>query len=621
VAVPAAQVPAVADQCIALGVKALQVFSAGFGEKVGGKKAEAALVAKARAAGMRILGPNSLGLFNTVDGFFGTFATALDGAWPRPGNVGVVTQSGAFGSYFFGMAQQRGLGFSHFVATGNEADVDLADCIAFLADDPATHIIVTAMEGCRDGRKLATALLRARRAGKRVLAMKVGVSDIGARAAATHTGALSGQDEVFSAVLRDCGAVRLSSLEGLVDAAYAAHIGPLPEGRDILVTTTSGGIGVLLADAAEGAKLSLPPISDTALADIRKLATLADGHNPVDMSAGVLGDLGIYARIAERALSDRRYHAAICYLAHVARNPAHWAQLKKPLFALRARYPSMPFVAVLLADQAISAELEAHGFMVFADPTRSVRAIGALVEPEVLFAPRPNGCDRPQYKLSGSISTELDAAVELGARGVPFAPQALARNEDEALAAAQHIGYPVVLKVVSPDIQHKTEAGGVVLGIDNASALQRALPEMLQRVLAFKPEARIEGYIVARQLGGGAELLVGTRLDVVFGPVIIVGSGGVLTELVRDVQVRLAPIGAAAARDMLMGTRAGRLARGFRDRQPADIEAVARLIATLSEIAWVNRETVESIEINPVLALADGAFALDALVTYQGEIS
>jgi acyl-CoA synthetase (NDP forming) len=620
VAVPARQVPAVAEQCIAREVKALQVFSAGFGEGREGRAAETRLAAMARRAGMRVLGPNSLGLFNTADGFFGTFATALDGAWPRTGRVGVATQSGAFGSYFFGLAQRRGLGFSHFVATGNESDVDLADCIDFLAEDADTGLIVTAMEGCRDGRRLAAALLAARRAGKRVLAMKVGVSKAGAQAATTHTGALSGEDRVLDAVLRDCGAFRASSLGQLVDTAYAASIGPLPAGRDLLVVTTSGGIGVLVADVAEASGLCLPQIADAALDDIRAIAALADGGNPVDTSAGILGDLGAYARIAERALAEGPFDTVICFLAHIARNPAHWAQLRGPLYELRARYPDIAFAAVLLADDEIVADLEAHRFTVFADPSRAVGALAALVQPAV--EPSPPALQPPKQPgrmLHTPLATEPEAVAALSAQGITFVAQAFVRDAVEAERVAHWLGFPLVVKVVSPDIPHKTEAGGVMLGIASDIALREAFAATRARVLAFKPDARIDGFIVARQLVGGVEVLVGTKCDAVFGPVVTVASGGVLTELVRDVAVRLAPVDAAAARRMLLATRAGQLVQGFRGRPAADIDALVRMIVILSEIAWANRTRVASIELNPVLALPEGAFALDCLVAMQGE--
>lgn len=622
IALPAAQALAAVRECIARGVPAVQVFSA--------EVDLAPVLDAARAAGTRLLGPNSLGLFNAVDGFFGTFATALDGAWPvaagAGGGIGVATQSGAFGSYFFGLAQQRGLRFSHFVATGNEADIDVADCVAWLATDAATSLIVIALEGCKDGRRLVAALQAARAMGKPVLAMKVGVSAAGAQAAATHTGAMAGADAVFDAALRDAGAVRLTTLEALVDAAYVASTGPRPATRELLVVTTSGGIGVLCADAAEAVSMALPPISDGAHAAIRSLAPLADGRNPVDTSAGILGDLSLYARIADAALADRPCGAVLCYLAHVARNPVHWAQLREPLLALRARHPQRAFAAVLLADEAIAADLELHRIAVFADPTRAVAALAALAPlhglPAAAALPAASsevpGAARPGLHLAGALATEADAKRALAALGVPFAPERHVRDADEAAAAARNIGWPVVLKVVSRDVPHKTEAGGVVLGLADEAALRAALATMVERVTRHVPGAAIEGFCVARQLAGGVEVLVGTHNDSVFGPTLTVGLGGIHTELWRDVQMRLAPVTADQAVQMLHATRAGALLRGWRGAPAADLPALAALIARVSEIAWANRGHIAGIELNPVLARPDGVWALDAWVASKG---
>jgi acyl-CoA synthetase (NDP forming) len=619
VAVPAAHVLGVIDECVARGVKAVQIFSAGFGEGHEAARQKAALLERTRAAGLRVLGPNSLGLFNTAQGFFGTFATALDGAWPKAGGIGVATQSGAFGSYFFGMAQQRGLGFSHFVATGNEWDVDVADCIAFLAADPATHLIVTAMEGCRDGRKLAAALLAARAAGKRVLAMKVGVSAAGAQAAATHTGSLSGGDRVFDAVLRDTGTYRAQTLQALVDAAYVASVGPLPAGRRLLVVTTSGGIGVLSADAAEAAALELPTLGDAAMQDIREIAPLADGRNPVDTSAGILADLSAYARIAERAVAAAPCDAVLCYIAHIARNPSHWAQLRDPLLALRGAHANKAFAVVGLADGAITSDLEQHGFAVFTDPSHAVHALAACAPPMAAGADSEAGLNVQPAAFSArivreAVASEHEAKAALGRQGIVFAPERFVTDADEAAKAAAALGWPVVLKIVSPDIAHKTEAGGVVLGIADEASLRAAVPAMRERVLAHCPGARIDGFIVARQLRGGVELLVGTQDDPVFGPVITVGAGGVLAELIADVSVRLAPVDQRQALSMLGSTRLARLLEGFRGAPGADTEALARQIVVLSEVAWANRERLDGIDLNPVLALPDGAYALDALI-------
>lgn len=632
VAVPPAQVLPLARDCAHLGVRALQIFSAGFGEGTGeaGARAQAELRALVRAGGMRVLGPNSLGLFNTAAGYYGTFATALDGAWPQAGSVGVATQSGAFGSYFFGMAQAQGLGFSHFVATGNEADVDVADCVDWLVHDSATRLIVMAMEGCREGRKLARALQAARAAGKPVLAMKVGTSAAGAQAAATHTGSLTGEDRVFDAVLRDSGARRLDSLQSLVDAACVATIGPLPTNRELLIVTTSGGIGVLAADAAEHGGLALPGISDAALADVRAIAPLADGRNPVDTSAGILGDLSAYARIAQRALADQPVGAVLCFLAHITRNPAHWAQLRGPLFELRAAHAGIPFVAVALADADVTADLRAHGFTVFSDPTHAVRALAVLApqgrlpsdamsrvhspaEPADLVG-TDGATDTQAARLAGPLDTESAAKQALAAHGIRFAPEAVVHDANAAVQAARRIGWPVVLKVVSPDIAHKTEVGGVRLGIEDDAALRQALADMQAQVRARQPDARIDGWLVARQLSGGVEVLVGTQCDPVFGPVVAVGWGGVMAELMDDVRMALAPVTAAQARELLGATRVGRLLQGWRGASAADMDTLATQIETLSQLAWAHRDQVHSIDLNPVLALPDGAFAVDALV-------
>ena len=599
------------------------------GEGAGQQAAREALQACLHGSRTRLLGPNSLGLFNTADRFFGTFATALDGAWPRAGAIGVATQSGAFGSYFFGLAQRRGLGFSHFVATGSEWDVDVADCIDFLVRDPATRVIVMAVEGCRDGRKLARALQAAAQAGKPVLAMKVGVSAAGARAAATHTGALAGEDCVFDAVLRGAGAHRAQSLHELVSAAYLASIGPMPTGRDLLVVTTSGGIGVLAADAAQALSLDLPELSTQALDDVRRIAPLADGHNPLDTSAGILGDLSAYAWITQRALQDRPFDAVLCFMAHIARNPAHWQQLRGPLFELRQRHPDIGFVAVLLADAPATAELEAAGFAVFDEPTEAIAALAACAgrgragrEAAVSAGPVQPG-DEPASDASawdvpawpeGSVATETDARAVLAHLGVPFPPVRQVVAAGDLPGAAREVGYPLVLKVVSPDLPHKTEVGGVALDIRDDESLLHAAATMRQAISAREPRARIEGFAVSAQVGQGVEVLVGTRTDPVFGPVVTVGSGGVLAEWHADTATALAPLDEQEALRLIARTRVDRLLQGWRGAPASDRRALARLVARLSHIASRHRDRAAEIELNPVRVLPEGLWALDALV-------
>lgn len=618
VAVPAGAVDDALADCREAGVRAVQVFSTLPAAGEGSAAADDRLRAYAAASGIRVLGPNCLGLFTTDAGFFGTFATALDGAWPRAGNVAIATQSGAFGSYFFGIAERRGLGISTFVSTGNEADVSLAECLGYLADDPFTRVIVLALEGCRDGTRLRAALAQARAAGKCVIALKVGTSPAGVRAAATHTGALTGGDSVFDAVFEAAGAFRARSLEEAADVAYLASAAPALRGDRLAIATTSGGIGVLLADAAEARGFALPEMPATAQAEIAARVPLAAGSNPLDTSTGILHDPGLYADLVEVMLTRMPVDAVLCFFAHLGRNPAHWEKLRARLYALRKRFPGLPFVAVLLADEALTGELEEAGFAVFADPTRAVAALAAY-RTFAVTADEPAVRSPARRRLEGTLTSEPDAAAALHAAGIPFPPFAVAHRASDAARLAKSLGFPVVLKVVSPDLPHKSDVGGVELDLRSARAVRAAYGRLLARVRSAAPGARIDGVMVASQRASGVELLVGTHTDPVFGPVVALGAGGVLSELLDDVVCRPAPVTPAQAREMLERTRISRLCHGFRGRAAVDIDAVAHLVARLSEIAVDSADRIAAIDLNPVLARADGACALDALIDTRGE--
>jgi acyl-CoA synthetase (NDP forming) len=622
IALPA---PAVADalaQCAAKGVRAVQVFAAGFGEAdESGRAAQAALVAASRAARIRLLGPNSLGLFNVALGFFGTFSTALDGAWPQPGGVSFATQSGAFGSYACALAQARGLGLASFVATGNEADVDVAECIAYLARDPATRVIVATFEGCRDGRKLMAALELARAERKAVIVMKAGASEAGAAAIATHTGSLAGADAVYDAVFRQCNAYRARTLDELVDVAYLAAQGPLPAGRRLGAITTSGGIGVLIADAAAERKLALPPLPASGAARVKALLPYAGAANPLDTSAALIADFGLYARALEVLLDEAGVDAVLGYLAHAGRNPVHFGALEGPLLALRRRHPDKPFVLCLLCTAEIRARLEAGGFAVFEEPTRAVAAIaGAAAIAAGFEAPRdalPAGAKRATLP-SGPLN-EADAKAVLADAGVPVLPERLARSADEARAAAAALGVPVAMKVASPDLPHKSDAGGVRLGVATPADAARAYDGIVAAVRRARPDARVDGVLVAPMLAGGVETILGVARDPVFGPVAMFGLGGVHVEVLKDVAFRAAPFGEATARAMIAETLAAKFLAGVRGAPPADLDALAATLARLAAFADANADRIAGIDINPYVALPVGGFALDALVVPHQE--
>ncbi len=613
IAVPAEQAMAAFEDCVAVGVKSVVMFSAGFGEAgAAGMAMQRQLMQRAHSAGIRVLGPNSLGMFNVAPGVFNTFTISLDTSWPEPGGIAMVSQSGAFASYCYALAEQRGLRFGALVATGNEADVDVAECIGYFAEDPATRVIMAYREGCKNGPALIAALRAARARGKPVIVVKVGASEAGAAAAASHTGSLAGADAVFDAVFRDCGAYRAHSLDEMIDAAYAASIGTPARGRRLAVVTTSGGVGAMLADAASAAGLELPVIADESQVRIKTLLPLSELRNPVDTTAQIVTDTSLFARVMDEVLEHTAFDIVIAFLAQAGLSRRHFDPLRDKLFALRRRHPHIPFIMTLATTPDIRAELEAEHFLVFEDPVRALsaaRALALMVQPVT-----PAHAPVPPERLPPGPLNEIAAARLLAEAGIPMAGANLARTADEAVTLANGIGYPVVLKIVSDDIAHKTDAGGVLLRVPDAAAVRAGFAAIMAAVGAAAPEARLDGILVAPHIAGGVEIILGAKTDPVFGPVVIVGLGGILVELFADSSLRLAPVTEAEARIMIADTRAGKLLAGRRGAAPGDIGALARAVAALSRFAAAHAEDIESIDINPLVVSATGVIGLDALI-------
>lgn len=617
IAVPAKLVLPALEQCVAARISAVQIFTAGFAEAgEEGRALQAKLVGLASANGVRLLGPNTLGIFGVADGFFGTFATALDGAWPRKGTVAIATQSGAFGSYAFALASARGIGFSYFVATGNEGEIDVADCIAWLADDPSTKVILASLEGCKDGDKLRNALALALERRKPVIAMKVGATDVGAAAAVSHTGSLAGSDAVFDAVFRTYGVHRARSLDEMVDLAYTCSTGTLPADNRLAIITTSGGIGVLMADAASQSGLTLEPMPESVQEGVKAILPFASGANPVDTTAALISNLSLYAGMLELILTQAPVDTVIGYLSHVGRNPQHFGQLKEPLFALRRRFPSKLMILCMLADEKLREELEAEGFLVFEEPTRCVLATAAAARIAQAFKHGPVATPAlpAPAQLRGQATSEAEAKKILRSAGIPVNEDVICSSADEAAAAAERLGFPVAIKLVSPDIAHKTEIGGVVTDVADPGAARRAFTTIHSNAAASAPGARIDGASVSRMISGGVEVILGVTHDAVFGPVVMFGLGGIFVEVFKDVAFRVAPIGKEEALEMIREVRGYALLAGARGRPPCDLEALADALARLSQFAAANRDTIESADINPFVALPQGGCAVDAFM-------
>jgi acyl-CoA synthetase (NDP forming) len=622
VAVSASMAEGAIADCLAVGVKAIALFTAGFGEiDAAGLAAQERIAAACASKGVRLLGPNSLGFIGFHEGLYATFSSALDNVWPKPGSVGIASQSGAVGTYIMALAAEAGLGFSHFIATGNEADVDVADCIAWLAADPATTVIVAYLEGCRDGRRLARALAVASQARKPVIAIKPGATEAGLAAVKSHTGMLAGSKQVFDAVLKAHGAWPATSIEEAVDIAYAAAQGKFPQGPEAVIITPSGGVGIMLTDAAAEAGLVLPPISSAAQAAIKEVVPLASTGNPVDTTAQVANDFRLFGKVIDIAADQTDCPTLVVFMAHMGKTPAVTDLLRPTLTAVAERSTDRIVALVTRASPEFRAEMAALGYLVFEDPTRAVRAIGALRRFAQHFARAAEPAvtiDAVDCDLLREAASDAAAAGRLVAGlGLSILPVLAVADEEAAARAAGEVGYPVVLKIDSPDIQHKTEVGGVHLDIADEGALWRAWATMMASVRDRARQARVAGATVSPMLKGGVETIIGTQNDPDFGPVVMFGLGGVMTEALKDVVFAPAPISLAAAHRMIDGLRASVVLAGWRGAAPADREALARAIATLAALAAAHADVIESIEINPFVALPQSGAALDVLVVLR----
>lgn len=619
IAVPAAAAEATVAELAARGTKAAIMFSAGFAEMgEAGAAAEARMLQSARQHGMRLLGPNCLGLFNARTSFYGTFTTSLERGYPQPGPIGIASQSGAYGTHLFGMARDHGLGISCCVTTGNEADLNLGHIIGWMAQDPGTEVIAAYSEGIRDSESFLAALDLARRNRKPVVMMKVGRSAVGSAAARSHTASIAGDDAVVDTVLAEYGVVRARTTEELLDIARLATRRIYPVNNSLGVLTISGGAGVLISDAAEAAGLPMPPMPKAAQEALHAALPFCAPQNPVDCTAQALNDLSLVGRFATALVEEGKYHSILAFFTHTGGAASIAPRLRAELSAVRVRHPDRLFVLSILANPEQIREFEADGFTVFEDPSRAVTAIEAMGRYGDSFAAAPPAPppEVPALALPARTPSEAEAKRLLAEAGIPAAPERACATAEEAVAAAEAVGFPVVLKILSPDILHKSEIGGVMLNLGDAGAVREGFALLLERAAAAAPQARIEGVLVAKQLSGGVECILGVHRDPVFGPVAMFGLGGIFVEVLKDVAFRRCPFGEDVAEQMIRSIRGAPLLQGARGRPPADIPALARMLSRLSVFAHQAGPQLSGIDLNPVFAMPEGqgAFAADAVI-------
>jgi acyl-CoA synthetase (NDP forming) len=620
IAVPAALATAALEASIAKGVRAVVMFTAGFAE-IGAEGAamQQRLAEMAWAGGVRLCGPNCLGLFNLRTGHTPTFGSYLEEGPQRPGPLGMVTQSGAFGTHLLALAKRRGILSGLWVSTGNEADIQVADGISFLADDPETEAIACYIEAIKDRDRFAKAVTRARANGKPVIAMKVGGSAVGAAAAASHTASLAGSDAIYDAAFRQLGVERATSPEDLIEIAYACTRGRLPRSRRLAVLTVSGGAGVLMADAAEREGVELTPLSPESQAEILGWVPFAAPRNPVDLTAQPLNEPELIDKGFDLLLGREGFPAIAAFFLLWASSPKMGEILFNSVAFAAARYPDRYFALSVIASEEVRQRYEECGVAIFEDPWRAVQAVAAAMRcAERLAEPPPLPLSPPLHGLPPLPARrigEYEAKRLLAAGGIPAVEERVVTNAAEAAAAAAALGDRLVLKIASPDITHKTEIGGVLLDVP-ASGAAAAYERLVAEVGRRAPAARTDGVLISPMLRDGIETIIGVQMDPVFGPIVMFGLGGVFVEVMRDVTFRVAPFGPEEARRMVGEIKGAAMLEGARGRPPADIDALAQALACLSQIAvaWQGRFT--SIEINPLLVRPSGAgvAALDALI-------
>jgi acetyltransferase len=627
VAVAAERVIESMRQLAAKRVPAAVIFSSGFAEMgERGAQAQRDLLAVARAGGVRFCGPNAVGIVNAFDGVTASFSEYLEGALPA-GPVGFVSQSGAFGTAIAVLARARHLGLGYYVSTGNEADLDVADALGFIVEDPRIRVVAGYVEGVRDGRKLLAVADRAMALGKPMILTKVGRSDAGARAAASHTGALAGADAVLDGVLRQKGVIRADDEEQMIDLVEMFTHCRLPQGPNVGIVTQSGGAGVLACDRAEALGLRVPVLEDATQARLRQvLPAYAAVANPVDLTGLSLAEPELIRRAMKEVLADPGVDIGLLWVRLMDK----YADLMTEIVCEVGAATRKTFVVSWLAPpkRALTA-LRERGICVARGAAQATNAVAGLVRygqarkrwlndapaRDAAVHPLP----RPGLPEEVGTMSSVAAAAVLQSAGVPLAPFESATDADAAADAARRLGYPVALKIDSRDVPHKTEAGGVLLGIADETALRAAFGQIVSTVRERCATARIEGVVVQRMMHPGVEMVVGVQQDSAFGPVVMVGFGGVLIEVMKDVAFAAAPLTFSEADAMLASLKAAQVLQGVRGRPPVDRAALCNLLVDVSKLAAAAGARVAELDLNPVMAGADGCVAVDWLVVLGKE--
>jgi acetate---CoA ligase (ADP-forming) len=631
VAIPAAGVAPALEECARAGVKNTLIISSGFAEEGGAAgDMQAALVEVTKRTGIRACGPNCEGYFNVLGKIATTFSPTVEvredegRVLASNRRVGVIAQSGGIGFALFNRGKAAGIGFSYVISTGNEADLSMADFLDYMVEDSNTHAVMLFCETVRNGPGFVAALAKARRLGKPIIAIKIGRSDAGSRASASHTASLSGSYTAYHAVFERYGVIEAEDPDEAVAIAGVLLTCPLPKGRRAGIITPSGGGGAWMADTLSAHGLVVPGLSAETQALLRSLMpSYGASGNPVDVTAQGSNTGPAMMTVMEQLAGSDELDMLVLITSLTSETRVSLNAERVRAVAARCGKPMTVWTYTL--PSAFGREQAAGcGLFVHSDLRNVGVAMSRLAGyAEALARPLPALPDGTAVAALPAdlphVLTEHRAKALLAPFGLPQSQEHLATSAADAANAAISLGFPVALKIASADLPHKTEAGGVVLGLQSEHLVAAAFEQIIQSAKRYKPDAHIDGVLVQKMAPKGHELVIGMVNDPTFGPIMMVGLGGTLVELMGDVVHRPAPVDATEAAEMLRSLRSAKLLQGFRGAAPIDIAPAARLIASLSQAAVAYRGRIAEMEFNPVILHADGSGLMiaDALITLK----
>jgi acetate---CoA ligase (ADP-forming) len=614
ITIPAKFVPQSLEECGKKKVKGLIIITSGFSE-VGDKELEQKIIDIAKANKMRILGPNIVGTLSNSDKMNASFAPGL----PLPGKAALITQSGALLIAIDAASFSRGVGFDKLISIGNMCDVDFADIIEWLDEDKDSTCVSLYIEGFKDGRKFMDI---ARKSSKPIIALKSGVSSHGAAAAASHTGSLAGAAKIYGAAFQQAGVVQASSLDNLFDRTLALSLQPPMKGDNLLILTNGGGVGVLATDAAERFGIPLKFAPAELQTEMKKhMPEFGSAKNPVDMT-GMAGNEWYY-ECTRFAISNQWVDGlAVLYCETAMTNPVEIAKAVKKAYD-DSGVKDKPVVMSLVGGERCTEAirwLADNGVPGFGDPQIAVNALAALREFSIIkeFAKEKitkgdtshrkealKVIERARADGRGSL-TEIEAKEVFAAYGLPVTSTLLAKTEDEAVALAKKVGFPVVMKIVSPEILHKSDAGGVKVNLKDEASVREAFKTIMTNSKAYKADANIHGIAVQEMAPWGTEVILGSVNDPTFGPTMMFGLGGIFVEVLKDVTFRVAPVTANQAMRMLGEIRGAPIINGARGESPRDKAVLAETIALYSNMIDDLKDEIAESDANPVLVYEAG---------------